>query len=60
MERLPLTLEEAINEFEKDELVKDAVGSYISDLLIRTKRREWRNYCTSVTDWEVDQYLYEY
>ena len=60
VERLPLTLEEAINEFEKDELVKDAVGSYISDLLIRTKRREWRNYCTSVTDWEVDQYLYEY
>ncbi|HAF27341.1 MAG TPA: type I glutamate--ammonia ligase [Lachnospiraceae bacterium] len=60
IERLPRTLEEAINEFEKDELVKEAVGPYISNLLVKMKKKEWRDYCTSVTDWEVENYLYEY
>jgi glutamine synthetase len=53
---LPQNLNEAINELEKDEVVKSALGP-IADEFIRLKRSEWAEFMCHVTPWEVDRYL---
>ncbi|MBI5957649.1 MAG: glutamine synthetase [Chloroflexi bacterium] len=54
---LPGTLEEALNEMEKDELVKKTLGEHIYTAYIRAKRAEWDEYRIHVTPWEVERYL---
>ena len=51
-------MHEAINEFEKDEFIKESLGKYLSKKYIELKRAEWQDYRSKVTDWEVNQYLY--
>ena len=58
IERLPIDMHEAINEFEKDEFIKESLGKYLSKKYIELKRAEWQDYRSKVTDWEVNQYLY--
>jgi glutamine synthetase len=55
--RLPGTLEVALDELEKDELIKEALGEYAYEAFIRAKRAEWDEYRIQVTDWELDRYL---
>jgi glutamine synthetase len=54
---LPGTLEEAIDELERDELLKTALGPHTYQLYIEAKRREWDEYRIQVTDWELARYL---
>ncbi|MCH7948503.1 MAG: glutamine synthetase [candidate division Zixibacteria bacterium] len=54
---LPDSLENAIIEFEKSELMKKALGQHVFDKLIENKRIEWDAYRTNVTDFELDKYL---
>ncbi len=53
---LPRTLGEAIESFEQSELMRAALGDHICDFLLSEKRREWNDYCTSITDWEKVHY----
>lgn len=53
---LPQTLIEAVEEFERDEVVKSALGP-IADELIKLKRNEWKEYHSQVSQWEIDRYL---
>ncbi|MBM7616629.1 glutamine synthetase [Weissella uvarum] len=57
---LPDTLLDAVNDFEKDETVKDAVGQYISRTFIDAKRLEYRSYRQEVSEWEINNYLEDY
>jgi len=54
---LPGTLEEALDEFESDPLLKDALGQHAFEAFMRAKRAEWDEYRTQVTDWELARYL---
>jgi glutamine synthetase len=54
---LPGTLEEALNEMEKDELVKKTLGEHVCAAYVRAKRDEWDQYRIHVTPWEVERYL---
>jgi glutamine synthetase len=54
--RLPTTLGEAIDVFATDDVVRDAVGSYIADQLIHVKRAEWRAYQSHISPWEHLRY----
>jgi len=54
---LPRTLEEAVNEFEKDPLSKDVFGDLMFDSWRELKRAEWLSYLNHVSDWEYDRYL---
>jgi glutamine synthetase len=54
---LPGTLEEAINEIEKDEVLREALGEHAYEAFIRAKRVEWEDYRIQVTDWELRRYL---
>ena len=60
IEAIPGTLIEAVNELEKDELIKEALGRHVSAKYIEAKKEEWANYRTQVTDWEIDQYLNQF
>ena len=54
---LPGTLEEAINELKRDELLKAVLGPHTYQRYIEAKLREWDEYRIQVTDWELARYL---
>ncbi len=60
VEMLPGTLQEAINELEKDEFIRSVLGEYVSEKYIQAKQKEWDAYKSQVSDWEVGQYLYKF
>lgn len=57
IEKLPGSLEEALNELAKDEALKKALGEHIYEKFIEAKMEEWNAYRIYVTQWEIDQYL---
>jgi glutamine synthetase len=58
--QLPANLSEALDEMEKDEVVKEALGEHILDNYLRAKRQEWADYISHVHPWEQERYLAEY
>ena len=54
---LPGSLGEALQELEKDPLMKDALGPIAYEAFYRAKLEEWTDYRLAVSDWEVDRYL---
>lgn len=57
---LPKSLIEAIEEMEKNGLVKDVLGKHIFDKFIEAKKIEWNQYKMQVHKWEVEKYLIAY
>ncbi len=57
IDMLPRSLAQAIDYLEEDEVVKNALGTEYAAYYIQTKREEWRQYHSSVSQWEVDNYL---
>jgi glutamine synthetase len=54
---LPGSLAEALNELQRDDVLRDALGSLTFDTFCRAKWAEVEEYRTRVTDWEVERYL---
>jgi glutamine synthetase len=54
---LPGSLFEAVQELEKSELVRDALGDHIFNKFIENKKIEWDRFRTHVSQYEVDNYL---
>jgi glutamine synthetase len=54
---LPQNLGEAIDELEKDDVIKGALGTELAAEFISLKRMEWIEYCRHVSSWETDRYL---
>ncbi len=54
---LPGSLAEALDELERDELLKSALGNSIFEAFSRAKREEWDDYRIHVTDYEIQRYL---
>jgi glutamine synthetase len=54
---LPGTLGQAIDNFEKSELMRDVLGEHIHSFYVQNKRAEWDAYRLQVTEWELDRYL---
>lgn len=57
IESLPGSLDEAIAETEKSELVKETLGDHIFEKFIANKKIEWDNYRTHISRYELDKYL---
>jgi glutamine synthetase len=53
---LPQCLTEALDEFERDEVVRGGLGP-IAEEFLRLKRAEWNEYHRQVTGWEVERFL---
>lgn len=59
VEELPRSLKDAVDELEKDELVRGVLGKELADKIIKAHRKEYHDYCMQVTDWELANYLYK-
>ena len=57
---LPAHLSEALDELEKDGLVRETLGDHIFEHFVAAKREEWQSYLTHVSPWEVGRYLSQY
>ena len=57
IEQLPQSLSDALRAMERSELVADALGDRLFEWFLRNKRREWREYKTHVSAFELDRYL---
>lgn len=57
IDELPATLHEALNDLEKSDLMRDALGDHIFDHFLAAKRAEWDSYTRHVSPWEVERYL---
>ena len=54
---LPGNLGAAVDQFEKNGVLRDALGEHIFFHFIEAKRQEWSEYIATVHGWEVDRYL---
>lgn len=57
---LPKNLSEAVRELERDELIMNTLGEHIAKKYVKAKKLEWREYTTTVHEWEVNKYLIKY
>lgn len=57
IKHLPQTLHEAVGEFKKSALLKEALGEHIYPRYIDAKEKEWKEYHTSVSEYEIRKYL---
>ena len=60
VDNLPGSLEAAIKEMDKDPLVREILGEHAYDCFKRMKKVEWDAFRTSVSQWEIDNYLFTY
>jgi glutamine synthetase len=54
---LPSTLHNALKEYQKDDVMRKALGDHIYQSFLEAKKLEWASYRQEVTQWERDQYL---
>ena len=57
IDTLPSSLFEAIYELKKNKLMKEVLGDHLYRKYINIKTREWDEFKTQVTKWEVEKYL---
>ncbi len=54
---LPENLSRALDALETDQLMMNVLGDKLANDYLKIKRAEWMKYCTTVSEWEVAQYL---
>ncbi|MDX6647279.1 MAG: glutamine synthetase [Miltoncostaeaceae bacterium] len=54
---LPGTLGEAVQELQKDSVVREALGEHVFSHLVDAQKQEWDEFRKHVTDWERERYL---
>ncbi len=60
IESLPADIYEAVEMLEGDKLICDTLGEHILTQYVEGKKREWDEYRTHVSDWEVKRYIVRY
>jgi len=54
---LPESLGHALSFMEESDLLKETLGEHIFSNFLHVKRKEWEDYRTQVTPWELEKYL---
>ncbi len=57
---LPGTLRDAIKCLKADPLIIETLGEHVYNSYVSGKKREWDDYRTRVTDWELEKYMVVY
>ena len=57
IECLPETLHAAILEFKKSSILKEVLGEHLFNRYIVAKEKEWKEYHTTVSEFEIKKYL---
>ncbi|HEY5674329.1 MAG TPA: type I glutamate--ammonia ligase [Malonomonas sp.] len=60
IDSLPGSLKEAIDLLKQNPIAKEALGEHILTKYIQGKQKEWDDYRTAVTDWEINTYIKNY
>lgn len=60
VETLPESLIEAVECLKEDEVICNTLGSHIVSKYVEAKEKEWNDYRTRVSQWEIDEYLYKF
>jgi glutamine synthetase len=60
IDELPRDLHEALEMFEKDAVVKEALGEHLTERVLEAKRNEVMEYNRQVSRWEIEEYLGRY
>ena len=58
IQNLPENLKDAIKEMKKDPMMLAVLGKHTYDKYILAKEKEWDEYRTYVSQWEIDRYLH--
>lgn len=57
IEELPGSLREAARAFQNDPFIQNVLGDDLSKKYLRAKRKEYTEYSSQVTEWELSRYL---
>ena len=57
VDKLPMTLGEAIDRLENDEVIKSALPDEMYRVFMHYKKDEWEKFLSAVTQWDIDTYL---
>ncbi len=57
IQRLPRTLHEALDEFETDTVIQQALGSHAAQAFMDIKLQEWREFLSQVSTWDYRKYF---
>ncbi|MGH7629845.1 MAG: type I glutamate--ammonia ligase [Gemmatimonadales bacterium] len=60
IDELPRDLHEALEYFEKDDVIRAALGEHLTERFLEAKREEVVQYNLQVSKWEIDSYLGRY
>ena len=60
IENMPADLKEAVDCLVADEFLFSVLVEHITTKYVEAKMKEWENYTTRVSQWEIDEYLYKY
>ena len=57
LREMPGSLGDAIDELERDTVIREALGEHVYGHFIEAKRAEWNDFRLHVSQWELDRYL---
>ena len=57
LETIPTNLFEALSALKQDSLLMDTIGELGAKTFFEFKEKEWSEFCSMVTNWEMDQYI---
>jgi glutamine synthetase len=60
IEELPANLLEAVQNLEKNKVMREALSEHIFNHFVAAKKMEWSTYISQVHQWELDRYLSYY
>ncbi len=60
IEDLPSSLKAALLELKNDSIIRDTLGPHVYTQYVAGKEKEWLEYKTRVSSWELSKYLVKY
>lgn len=57
IKNLPENLKDAVKALMKSDLIQETLGTHVVDKFVKLKTKEWDDFRTSVTEWEIKKYL---
>jgi glutamine synthetase len=57
IEILPTSLQEALDNMRKSRVMQEVLGGHLFERYLAIKTKEWNEFKTYVTPWELDRYM---
>ena len=57
IENLPENLKDALKALRRNPVIQEALGEHAVEKFTEAKQKEWDDFRTSVTEWEIKKYL---